>query len=106
MSYRYMRLLVLFDLPMQSRTELKKYQKFRKFLLTEGFIMMQKSVYVKLCLNTSTLNLLKAKVRKEAPQEGLIQMIGITEKQYSSIEYITGYQNIETIDSDERIIFL
>ena len=51
MTYRYMRVIVLFDLPITTSENIRQYAKFRKFLLKSGFIMMQESVYCKLALN-------------------------------------------------------
>ena len=51
MSYRYMRVIVFFDLPSVTVAERKEYLRFRKFLLSDGYIMMQESVYCKLALN-------------------------------------------------------
>ena len=48
MSYRFMRVLVLFDLPMNNSAQIREYNQFRKFLIKSGFMMMQKSVYCKL----------------------------------------------------------
>ena len=41
MSYRFMRVMVFFDLPTITVEDRQEYIKFRKFLLREGFIMMQ-----------------------------------------------------------------
>ena len=51
MSYRFMRILVMFDLPTETSEERRDYRKFRKNLIKNGFIMMQESVYVKLVMN-------------------------------------------------------
>lgn len=59
-----MRVLIFFDLPMETAKERKIYSKFRKFLINEGFIMMQKSVYTKLALNNSIVNSIKKKYTK------------------------------------------
>ena len=83
-----MRILVFFDLPTETATDRRVYSKFRKFLIKEGFIMMQESVYVKLVLNTSITNSVKEKVNKNKPPKGIIQMLVITEKQFHSMEYI------------------
>lgn len=88
MRYRFMRILVFFDLPTETATDRRVYSKFRKFLIKEGFIMMQESVYVKLVLNTSITNSVKEKVNKNKPPKGIIQMLVITEKQFNSMEYI------------------
>ena len=51
MSYRYMRVMVFFDLPTESLDDKREYRKFRKYLIKKGFMMLQESVYCKLALN-------------------------------------------------------
>ena len=53
MSYRFMRVLVFFDLPVQTSEDMKNYRLFRKTLLKNGFFMMQESVYCRMVLNQS-----------------------------------------------------
>ena len=38
MSYRYMRILVFFDLPVTTAEDRRVYQSFRKYLIKNGFI--------------------------------------------------------------------
>lgn len=83
-----MRILVFFDLPTETSRDRKIYSKFRKFLIKEGFIMMQESVYSKLTLNNSVTKSVRDKIEKNKPPRGIVQMLVITEKQYSSMEYI------------------
>ena len=45
MSYRFMRMLVMFDLPTETGEDRRNYRKFRKGLLENGFYMLQESVY-------------------------------------------------------------
>lgn len=106
MSYRYMRVIVLFDLPSVTNSEKREYRKFRKFLIRNGFIMLQESVYVKLALNFTASNAIMHNVRKNKPVSGLVQMITITEKQFSKMEYIVGVSNSDTLSSDERLTVL
>lgn len=106
MSFRYMRVIVFFDLPMENVKDRKTYSKFRKLLINEGFIMIQKSVYSKLTLNNSIVNSVKDKLYKNKPPKGIVQILTITEKQYSSIEYIVGEKNEGIIDNTERLIIL
>ena len=54
MNYKFMRLIVFFDLPMQTDREKKEYARFHKYLVRNGFIMMQKSVYSRLVINNVT----------------------------------------------------
>ncbi len=106
MSFRFMRILVFFDLPVETARERKIYTKFRKFLVNEGFIMMQKSVYSKLALNNSIVNSIKEKIYRNKPIEGIVQMLVITEKQFSGIEYVTGEKDSNILDNTERMIIL
>lgn len=101
-----MRILVFFDLPMETAKQRKTYSKFRKFLIDEGFIMMQKSVYTKLALNQSIVNSEKEKIYKNKPKKGIVQMLTITEKQFSSIEYVVGEKDTNILDNTERMIIL
>lgn len=46
-----MRLLIMFDLPVETSKERREYRQFRKRLINEGFLMIQYSVYVRVCVN-------------------------------------------------------
>ena len=106
MSYRFMRVLVFFDLPTETSKDRKIYAKFRKFLLKEGFIMMQESVYCKLTLNNSVTNSIRDKIEKNKPSRGIVQMLVITEKQFASMEYIVGEKKYDSVDNTERLLIL
>lgn len=51
MRYRVMRLMIMFDLPVLTSENRRNYRKFRKALINEGFLMMQYSIYVRVCSN-------------------------------------------------------
>ncbi len=107
MGTRYMRMILFFDLPMETTKELRDYTRFRKFLINEGFIMMQKSVYCKLSLNQTAVNVMKKRIDKVKPEEGVIQLLVVTEKQYAKMEYIIGDRFNKSIEeSTERLIIL
>lgn len=106
MSYRYMRVLVFFDLPTESLEDKRNYRHFRKFLIKNGFMMLQESVYCRIVLNHSVSNSISDALRKNKPSKGLIQMLTITEKQFSSVEYLCGEKQGDIVDSDERLIIL
>lgn len=101
-----MRVMVMFDLPVVKAEERKEYSQFRKYLIKNGFLMMQESIYCKLVQNASAADWVVENIRKNKPSHGLVQVMKITEKQYSKIEYIVGESSSEVIDSDERIIIL
>lgn len=103
---RIVRTIVFFDLPNIYAKDRKNYSLFRKFLINEGFIMMQESVYTKIVLNSIQSELLTEKIKKNSPKKGIIQLMTITEKQYSQIKYIIGEPSTKIINSEERLIVL
>ena len=106
LSYRYMRILVFFDLPVLTIENRRAYARFRKHLLKSGFLMLQESVYCKLALNGSVANAIIDNVYKNKPEQGLVQLLTITEKQYSKMELIVGDVKHEILDTDERLVVL
>ena len=106
MSYRYMRLLLMFDMPTDTASDRKAYRKFRKFLINEGFIMHQFSIYSKILLNDTANKAMLARLKQINPQRGLITLLNVTEKQFSRMIYLHGEQDNRVANSDERIVFL
>ncbi len=97
---------MFFDLPVKTKKDRREYSRFRKFLVKNGFIMVQESVYSKLALNQTVANGISENVKKNKPSVGLVQMLVITEKQYSKMEIIVGSRSSEVVSSDERLLIL
>lgn len=106
MSYRFMRILVMFDLPVVTAADRKEYTKFRKYLVKSGFLMMQESIYCKLSPNSTLANAMIENIKKNKPEKGLVQVLKVTEKQYAKMEYIVGEGKTEVLTSDERLVIL
>lgn len=106
MSYRFMRIVLFFDLPTLTEKNRRDYTLFRKFLIKSGFMMLQESVYVKLALNATVMNTLINNLEKNKPSEGLVQMLLVTEKQYSKLYMLLGENKNEILDSTERLVIL
>lgn len=106
MTCRYMRVLVFFDLPMLSSEDRKAYTRFRKFLINDGYMMLQESVYCKLAMNQNAANALILRLKQNKPSAGLIQALVITEKQFANIELIIGDKSNDIIDTSERMVVL
>lgn len=101
-----MRVMVFFDLPIGSSEQRREYSRFRKFLLKNGFLMIQESVYSKLALNGTVANSVIDNIYKNKPKEGLVQLLTITEKQYAKMEFVVGSAQSEVLNSDERLVIL
>ena len=85
MNNRFMRLIVFFDLPIETQKNRHDYAVFRRYLIKNGFIMMQKSVYSKLVLNGVTSR-------------------AVRENQFSRIEYMLGDKQSTVVESMDRLI--
>lgn len=79
MSYKFMKLLIMFDLPMDNNSEKRAYRIFRKYLIENGFLMLQYSIYIRICTNQSMAKYMD-KVNDNLPSDGNIRGLIITEK--------------------------
>lgn len=104
---RYMRLVLFFDLPVGTAKQRKDYRLFRKFLIKDGFLPLQESVYAKLVVNDAIAASAIARVRKHRPPAGLVQILKVTEGQFATMEYITGKRpEYEEVDTMEELLVL
>ena len=100
-----MRTIVLFDLPTDTQEDKRQYRHFRKLLIKNGFYMMQESVYTRMLITPSAQQAVINIIRKNRPPSGL-QVLCVTEKQFASMECISGEYKTDIVDSDERVIIL
>lgn len=97
-----MRVFVFFDLPVDTAAQRKEYRLFRKYLIKEGFLMLQESVYAKLVVNDAQAGASISRLRRHRPPSGLVQVLKVTEKQFAAMEFITGsrqpYEEVDTLE--------
>lgn len=104
---RYMRLVLFFDLPVDTAAQRKNYRVFRKFLLKDGYLPLQESVYAKLVVNDGAAGHAIQRLRKNRPPAGLVQVLKVTENQFATMEYITGSkEDREEVDTMEELLIL
>ena len=102
-----MRVICMFDLPMDTAKEKRIYQLFRKGLIKEGFVMMQYSVYVRTCPTREYAKRLEKRVEGIAPEKGNVRLLTVTEKQYTDMKIIVGSKNTtERTRGSERLLIL
>ena len=106
MSYRFMRIIVFFDLPTLTDKDKREYRAFRKLLIKNGFIMMQESVYTRMVLNQTVEKSVIDMLKKNKPGDGLVQALVVTEKQFSNTVTISGHYSSDIIDTYERLVVL
>jgi CRISPR-associated protein Cas2 len=106
MIYRFMRIIIFFDLPSVTKLDHIEYRHFIKNLKSIGFSQMQESVYTKLCLNEQVSDSTLKDLIRFLPKNGVISSLTITEKQFSSIKLLLGDIKSDVILSDEKVIKL
>lgn len=90
MRYDTVRLLCFFDLPMETTQEKRAYRLFRKKLIENGFVMLQFSIYYRICPNRSFAEKYKQKLQRAFLPEGNVRLLCVTEKQFEEMVVIVG----------------
>ena len=89
-EYRILWILVLFDLPTETKKDRKIYAAFRKNLLKDGFTMFQFSIYLRHCPSRENANVHIKRVKNSLPEKGNIGILTITDKQFGMMEIFYG----------------
>lgn len=101
---KFMRLIVMFDLPVITEKERSIATKFRNFLLDDGYIMMQYSVYSRICKNNDDIHKHINRLKLNIPNNGNIRLIQVTEKQYNNMIMFCGKRKDEENISIENLL--
>lgn len=101
---RFMKVMVFFDLPVNTKDRRKEYSQFRKGLIKEGFVMLQYSVYARTVRNSDDAAKYVERIKSILPDEGSVRIMTVTDKQYNSIEIVVGKKLAEEDLLDTRDI--
>lgn len=104
---RYMRILVFFDLPVRKQEERRIYGRFRKFLLNDGYDMLQFSIYSRFCTNLTDVEKHEKRLNANLPQLGSVRSMVVTDKQFGEMRILVGQltQQEEFIGSKQLLLF-
>lgn len=94
-EYRIMWVLVLFDLPTETKKEKKAYADFRKRLMADGFTMFQFSIYLRHCPSAENADVHIKRVKSIMPEFGQIGILRITDKQFGEMEIFSSKKPVE-----------
>lgn len=87
---RFMWLMVFFDLPTKTKPQRRRANRFREFLKKDGFMMLQLSVYARVCRGQDAVDKHVRRVRTSLPKEGSVRTLQVTDKQYGRMELMLG----------------
>jgi CRISPR-associated protein Cas2 len=92
---RYVWLMVFFDLPVKSKKQRRVATKFRKFLVGDGYIMLQYSVYARICRGQEAVTKHMGRLTKSLPEEGSVRSLQVTDTQYARMKTLVGKRRPE-----------
>ena len=83
-------MLVFFDLPVVTKAERRAYTVFRRFLVNDGYDMIQFSVYGRILNGNDALEKHYRRLVDNLPPEGSVRCLSVTEKQFASMKLLVG----------------
>lgn len=103
---RYMWLVVFFDLPVGSKKQRKIATRFRKFLIDEGYFMLQWSVYARICRGQDGISKHLSHLGGNLPHEGNIRALQVTDRQYSRMKMLVGSVSKSEKEAGKQLVLL
>ena len=101
-----MRLMVFFDLPTATSENRRNYRRFRKDLISNGFFVLQASVYCRMVINEAMANSVVARIESFKPHQGMVCAMIITEKQFAGISFIVGDMKSDVVTTEQSLVIL
>ena len=103
---RFMRLLVMYDLPVGTKENRRVYQRFRKFLIEDGYDMLQFSIYHRIVSGEDNVNKHLKRLQQNLPSKGSVRFMQITERQFQGIRLLVGTKKRKEKEVDSRQLLL
>ena len=99
-------LMVMFDLPVVTVEEKRQYARFRKYLLREGFLQLQFSVYARFSASRENAQKYYRYIQSAVPPGGRVRLLMVTDKQFGDMVSLYG-KNAEDIEKkpDQLLLF-
>jgi CRISPR-associated protein Cas2 len=98
--------MVIFDLPVANKNDMKRASRFRNFLLDEGFWMKQLSVYLKYFDNRDKADASVSRIAKAVPNKGAVTAFYVTDKQFGQARNFYGKVPVNTEEKPQQFVLL
>ena len=89
-QYRTMWIYVFFDLPTDTKNDVRVANRFRKMLLEDGFTMFQFSIYLRHCTSRENAKVHELRIKNNLPKKGKVGILTVTDKQFGMMEIFHG----------------
>lgn len=101
-----MRLIVFFDLPVTTKEKKRAYTLFRRFLIQDGYDMVQWSVYGRVVNGNDDAEKHLKRLASNLPKEGSVRCLQVSEKQFSSMKLLVGTRQFQEKKVNDAQILL
>ena len=89
-GWSMMWVLCMFDIPVKTKVQVRRATQFRNYLLDNGFMMKQFSVYIRPCSSLQSAKNLSKKIKNFIPADSMVSFLYITDKQYTNADNYIG----------------
>ncbi|HOE11645.1 MAG TPA: CRISPR-associated endonuclease Cas2 [bacterium] len=98
-------IVVMFDLPMDTKKARYAYAQFRKELLKDGFEKMQYSVYIRHSSSEENAEVHENRVKRTLPPDGEVRILTITDKQFERMRVFWGKRRKPPESPPQQLMF-
>jgi CRISPR-associated protein Cas2 len=103
---RFVWMFVFFDLPVGTKADRRWATKFRNFLLDDGFLMLQLSVYVRVCRGEEAAQMHALRVTTNLPPRGSVRTLQVTDRQYARMRLMLGEATASEKKAAQQLVLL
>lgn len=101
------RLVLLVDMPEDTRHERKAARLFQEWLFSSGYTLLQAGVYTRLANGQKQADVFAHRVRSNAPAAGTVRMLVLTERQFEASVLVSGASPTQEVEIGAQLdIFL
>ena len=97
---------VFFDLPVKTKAERGAATRFRNFLKKDGYMMLQYSVYVRVCRGDEAVDKHLSRMRKNLPPDGSVRALQVTDRQYGRMKLLVGPRRKNESFATKQLVLL
>ncbi len=104
---RFMRLIIFFDLPTVTKAQKRAYTVFRRFLINDGYDMIQWSVYGRIVNGIDDAETHLKRLNTNLPPEGSVRCLQVSEKQFAKIRILVGTLTCQEkrVNANQMLLF-
>lgn len=93
-------IILSYDLPMKTKSNLKSYRDFMKTIKKDGFVQMQKSVYSKAMNSIESSKKYLKRLKRDLPSLGNIMIIVLPINVFNKGEFVGNAHTISNITKE------